>query len=165
MNAIIQRRTSSFPNPPEMCYGSRSDSSNTDTEIMNSVAIDVGDNTPNNTLLSPAYDNAKNIHRDSSFASLVSEQAQQTLIQARTPAEIAASFYHDMSWNLFRGLGVSILTFLVGVHGPKAWVLPLMGGLTLRPIPYQVTAAGDVLLDLQLANDLIPKTDVTFPCE
>lgn len=150
---IIQRRASSFTNP-EMCYGSRSDS----TEMNPSVAIDV--DSPIN-----AYDNAKSMHRDASFASLVSEQAQQTLIQARTPSEIVSSFYNDMSWSLVRSLGVSILTFLVGVHGPKAWVLPLMGGLTWRPIPYQITAAGDVLLDLQLANELIPKADVTFPCE
>ncbi len=40
-----------------------------------------------------------------------------------------------------------------------------MGGLTIRPIPYQVTMAGDVLLDLGLANELIPKSEVTFPCE
>jgi len=45
------------------------------------------------------------------------------------------------------------------------FVLPLIGGLTVRPIPYQVTAAGDVMLDLALANDLIPKSEVTFPCE
>ena len=43
--------------------------------------------------------------------------------------------------------------------------MPLIGGLTIRPIPYQTTAAGDVLIDLTLANDIIPKSDVTFPSE
>lgn len=33
----------------------------------------------------------------------------------------------------------------------------------MRPIPYQVTKAGDVLLDLTLANALVPKSDVVFP--
>ena len=35
----------------------------------------------------------------------------------------------------------------------------------MRPIPYQVTAAGDVILDFALANDMIPKSEVTFRCE
>lgn len=87
------------------------------------------------------------------------------LIQTRTPGEIVASFYSDMSWSLFGTFAISLLSFFAGVHGPKAWVLPLMGGLTWRPIPYQVTGAGDVLLNLELANELIPKADVTFPCE
>jgi len=58
-----------------------------------------------------------------------------------------------------------MICFLFGVYGPKRFILPAMGGLTIRPIPYQMTAAGDVLLDLNLANDLVPKTDVTFPSE
>lgn len=76
-----------------------------------------------------------------------------------------ASFYDDMSWSLLSSFVISLLAFFTGVHGPKAWVLPLMGGLTWRPIPYQITGAGDVLLNLELANELIPKADVTFPCE
>ena len=157
---IIKRRNSSMNNP-ETTYGSNSTSSEMDP----SVTINVGDNNQSNSGLSPNYDNSKRVRRDSSFASLVSEQAHQTLIRARNPAEIVSSFYNDMSWSLMRGFGISVITFLVGVHGPKAWVLPLMGGLTWRPIPYQITNNGDVLLDLGLANEWIPKSDVTFPCK
>jgi hypothetical protein len=141
-----------------MSYGSSINSTN---PMDQSIAINV----ENGNGLSPSYDNSKNIRRDSSFASLVSEQAHQTFLRARTPGEIVSSLYNDISWVLMRGLGVSLLTFLVGVHGPKAWILPLMGGLTWRPIPYQVTNAGDVLLDLGLANELILKSEVTFPCK
>lgn len=154
----IQRRTTSFTDP-EMCYGSRNDS--TEPTMDQSTSIDI-DNIPN---IPNRYDNLKNIRRELSFASLVSQQAQQALIQARSPAEIISSFYNDMSWDLLRSLALSIIAFYVGVHGPKSWVLPSMGGLTWRPIPYQVTAAGDVLLDLGLANAFIPKADVTFPCK
>mmetsp|Transcript_27359 Transcript_27359/g.49693 ORF Transcript_27359/g.49693 Transcript_27359/m.49693 type:complete len:334 (-) Transcript_27359:790-1791(-) len=48
-------------------------------------------------------------------------------------------------------------------HSPKSLILPLMGGLTVRPIPFQKTSAGDVLLDLQLANKWIPKEETTIP--
>eukprot|EP00956_Cyclotella_meneghiniana_P009078 scaffold12431_cov94-Cyclotella_meneghiniana.AAC.12 len=146
-------------NNSEISYQSPSDSSEMDP----SITINVGDNNESNSVLSSNYDNSKRVRRDSSFASLVSEQAHQTLIRARTPAEIVSYVYNDMSWSILRGFGISILTFFVGVHGPKAWVLPLMGGLTWRPIPYQITNNGDVLLDLGLANELIPKSDVTFP--
>ena len=157
---ITQRRISSMNNS-EISYQSPSDSSEMDP----SITINVGDNNESNSVLSSNYDNSKRVRRDSSFASLVSEQAHQTLIRARTPAEIVSSVYNDMSWSILRGFGISFLTFFVGVHGPKAWVLPLMGGLTWRPIPYQITNNGDVLLDLGLANELIPKSDVTFPCK
>lgn len=144
-----------------MSYGSQID------PVDHSTAINIGPsiNRTGSALSCNEYDNSKNIRRDSSFASLVSEQAQQTLIRARSPHEILSSFHQDMSWALSRGFVASIVAFLVGVHGPKAWFLPLMGGLTMRPIPYQMTNAGDVLLDLGLANELIPKSEVTFPCE
>jgi len=58
-----------------------------------------------------------------------------------------------------------VACFWFGVHGPKKLILPLMGGLTMRPIPYQMTEAGDVLLDLTLANEMVPKDQVTFPSE
>ena len=100
------------------------------------------------------YNNNKQLRRDSSLYE-----------QARSPREIISSIRYDISWTLGRDFILSVACFLFGVHGPKELVLPLIGGLTMRPIPYQITAAGDVLLDLNLANDLIPKTDVTFPCE
>ena len=102
------------------------------------------------------YDNAKELRREAS-SSLYE--------QVRTPAQVISSIYNDFTWSLARDLVLSVACFLFGVYGPNQYILPLMGGLTVRPIPYQATAAGDVLLDLTLANDLIPKTDVTFPCE
>lgn len=110
------------------------------------------------------YDNSKHVRGDSSSSSFYYEH-QSLIISARSPQEIISSFYSDCSWGLLRDLVVSVICFLFGVHGPKKIVLPLMGGLTIRPIPYQVTMAGDVLLDLGLANELIPKSEVTFPCE
>ena len=100
------------------------------------------------------YDNMKQLRRDSSLFD-----------DARTPSEIASSIWHDFSWTLARDLVISVVCFLFGVHGPKPLILPLIGGLTMRPIPYQVTAAGDVLLDLPLANDMVPKPDATFNCK
>jgi hypothetical protein len=159
MNSIIQRHSSSSFS--KMSYGSQIDPVDHSTAINIVASI----NRTGSALSCNEYDNSKNTRRDSSFASLVSEQAQQTLIRARSPHEILSSLHHDMSWALLRGFAASIVAFLVGVHGPKAWFLPLMGGLTMRPIPYQMTNAGDVLLDLGLANELIPKSEVTFPCE
>eukprot|EP00581_Thalassiosira_minuscula_P016406 CAMPEP_0183715112 /NCGR_PEP_ID=MMETSP0737-20130205/9468_1 /TAXON_ID=385413 /ORGANISM="Thalassiosira miniscula, Strain CCMP1093" /LENGTH=348 /DNA_ID=CAMNT_0025944185 /DNA_START=49 /DNA_END=1095 /DNA_ORIENTATION=+ len=99
------------------------------------------------------YNNSKQLRRsDSSFYE-----------QARSPSEIASSIQNDFSWALARDLVLSMALYAFGVHGPKPLILPLIGGLTTRPIPYQVTAAGDVLLDLELANDMIPKSEVTFP--
>ena len=106
------------------------------------------------TSASNDYDNSKQLRRDSSLYE-----------QAHSPAEIISSIYNDFTWSLARDLIISVACYLFGVHGPKEYILPLIGGLTMRPIPYQVTAAGDVLLDLTLANDMIPKSDVTFPCE
>lgn len=102
------------------------------------------------------YDNSKRMRRGDS---------PSLLERARSPAEIVSSVCNDFTWTLARDALVATACFLFGVHGPKQFLLPLMGGLTIRPIPYQVTAAGDVLLDLALANDFIPKTDVTFPSE
>jgi len=84
---------------------------------------------------------------------------------------------YDNSKNLRRGaeslldrdlvinLVISLACFYFGVHGPKRFILPLIGGLTMRPIPYQTTQAGDILLDLTLSNEFIEKSDVTFTCE
>ncbi|KAL7546656.1 hypothetical protein ACHAWF_009991 [Thalassiosira exigua] len=103
---------------------------------------------------SSAYDNSKQLRRsDSSFYE-----------QARSLSEICASIRNDFTWALARDFVLSLLCFLFGVRGPKAFILPLMGGLTIRPIPYQVSSAGDVLLDLTLANEFIPKTVATFTC-
>ncbi len=100
------------------------------------------------------YNNCKQLRRESSFYE-----------QARSPQEIISSIYNDFSWSLGRDLILSFACLLFGVYGPKTIVLPLIGGLTMRQIPYQVTAAGDVILDLALANEMIPKSEVTFRCE
>jgi hypothetical protein len=57
--------------------------------------------------------------------------------------------------------------FHFGLRGPTLFVLPMfMGGMmNMRDIPYQLTKAGDVLLDLTLNNEYVPKSDVIFPCE
>ena len=104
---------------------------------------------------SPEYDNSKQLRRE--YSSLYE--------QARSPSEIISSVYNDFTWSLARDMILSVLCFLFGVHGPKAFILPMIGGLTMRPIPYQTTAAGDVLIDLTLANEMIHKSDVTFPSE
>lgn len=100
-------------------------------------------------------DNSKQLRRDSSLC----EQ------HPRSPVEIMSSIYNDITWSFSRDLMLCWLFYLFGVHGPKKFLLPLMGGLTIRPIPYQVTAAGDVLIDLTLANDLVPKSDAIFYCK
>jgi len=100
------------------------------------------------------YGNSKQLRRYSSLYE-----------QAVSPVEVLSSIYNDFTFSLARDVLLSVVFFIFGVHGPKKFILPLMGGLTMRPIPYQVTAAGDVLLDLTLANDIIPKSDVTFPSE
>lgn len=82
--------------------------------------------------------------------------------QARSPAEVISSIRNDFTWSLARDAILSTLWLIFGVWGSGKLILPLMGGMTIRPIPYQVTAAGDVLLDLALANDL---TDETFSGE
>lgn len=101
------------------------------------------------------YNNSKKLRRD----------ASSLYEQARSPAEVILSIYNDLTWSLTREIFFSVACFLFGVHAPKEFILPLMGGLTTRTIPYQVTAAGDVLIDLTLANDLVPKADATFPSE
>ncbi|KAL7544071.1 hypothetical protein ACHAXR_013575 [Thalassiosira sp. AJA248-18] len=98
-------------------------------------------------------DNSKQLRRESSLYE-----------QFRSPSEILSSIYNDITWPLARDLILSIVCFHFGVHGPKKFILPLIG-LTMRPIPYQVTAVGDVLLDLTLANEIVGKSDVTFPSE
>jgi hypothetical protein len=100
------------------------------------------------------YNNCKQLRRESSLYD-----------QARSPQEMISSIYNDFSWSLGRDLILTFACFLFGVYGPKTMILPLIGGLTMRQIPYQVTAAGDVIVDLALANELIPKSEVTFRCE
>ena len=85
-----------------------------------------------------------------------------------SPKQILQSIYST----LLRDFIASILCFLFGMHGPTTIVLPYLfnstndAGIaipTMRKIPYQITKAGDVLLDLTLANDYIAKEDATFP--
>jgi len=100
------------------------------------------------------YDNSKNLRRG----------AESLLDMVKTPSEIVQSL-SDVSFVLLRDLLISVALFFFGVHGPKRFILPLIGGLTMRPIPYQTTQAGDILLDLTLSNEFIEKSDVTFTCE
>ena len=100
------------------------------------------------------YDNSKNLRRG----------AESLLDMVKTPSEIVQSL-SDVSFVLLRDLLISVALFFFGVHGPKRFILPLIGGLTMRPIPYQTTQAGDILLDLTLSNEFIDKSDVTFTCE
>ena len=77
-----------------------------------------------------------------------------------------------MTHALLRDFIASILCFLFGTHGPTTIILPYLfnstddAGIaipTMRKVPYQITKAGDVVLDLSLANDYIAKEDATFP--
>ena len=103
------------------------------------------------------YDNSKQLRRDSSFSSL----KDKAFVQARTPSEIISSFIENVTLKLVIEVIASIICFFVGCYLPK--VFQYNGFLNIRPIPYQVTQAGDVLIDLTLANELIPKSDATFP--
>mmetsp|Transcript_26690 Transcript_26690/g.41877 ORF Transcript_26690/g.41877 Transcript_26690/m.41877 type:complete len:343 (+) Transcript_26690:64-1092(+) len=106
---------------------------------------------------STAYDNSKQLRRDTSFSSLY----DKTFVQARTPKEIISSFYENMTLKLVTEVVASISLFFVGCYLPK--VFQYNGFLNIRPIPYQVTQAGDVIIDLTLNNELIPKSEATFP--
>jgi hypothetical protein len=86
----------------------------------------------------------------------------------RYPGEVLSSMCHrDVTPIMVRDIAIAIFCFQFGIRGPAMFVLPLVmgGSMTMRPIPYQVTRAGDVLLDLTLSNEYVPKSDVTFPCE
>lgn len=75
--------------------------------------------------------------------------------------------YRDVNPMMVRDFVFALICFQFGMRGPTMFVLPLMmgGGMTLRPIPFQVTMAGDVLLDLTLSNVYVSKSDVAFPSE
>ena len=87
--------------------------------------------------------------------------------QIRYPGEVLTSMHRDVNPMMVRDFVFALICFQFGMRGPTMFVLPLMmgGGMTLRPIPFQVTMAGDVLLDLTLSNVYVSKSDVTFPCE
>jgi len=106
---------------------------------------------------SNAYDNSKQLRRESSYSSLY----DKTFVQARSPTEIISSFDENMTMKLVIEVIASIVCFFVGCYVPK--VFQYNGFLNIRPIPYQLTQAGDVLIDLALANELIPKSEATFP--
>ena len=115
------------------------------------LTISDAEDTP---LTNSPYDNSKTLRRDSS----------SFYEQARSPSEIISSIYNDFTWPLARDLVLSVALFILGING-KMVVHNFIINLNMRPIPYQTTAVGDVLIDLTLANDMIPKTDVTFNCE
>lgn len=84
--------------------------------------------------------------------------------QAQSPVAIISSIYKDLNWVLTRDLVLSAVWFYIGVYSWKQYIAE-HGWLRIRPIPYQLTQAGDVLLDLTLTNDLVEKPDQIFPCE
>ena len=84
--------------------------------------------------------------------------------QVNSPTAIISSIYKDLNWVLTRDLVLSAIWFYIGVYSWKSYIAE-HGWLRIRPIPYQVTQAGDVLLDLTLTNDLVEKPDQIFPCE
>ena len=84
--------------------------------------------------------------------------------QARSPKAILSSIYNDFSLHLLRDLIICYVVFYFGVHYAK-YYLRINGYQNFRPIPHQITKAGDVLLDLSLTNELIDKPDQTFNCE
>ena len=128
-------------------------SSGNDTLLVNNGPN--GSTHSNNGGFPSNYDNSKQLRRESSVY-------EQALTKARSPAEIISSFYSDCSWALARDFVVSFVVFFFGSYVPKNIILPFTG-VNHRPIPYQLTQAGDVLLDLTLANELVPKSDVVFP--
>lgn len=85
----------------------------------------------------------------------------------RYPGEVLSSMSRDVTTIMVRDFVFALFCFQFGMRGPTMFVLPLImgGSMTMRPIPFQVTRAGDVLLDLTLSNEYVPKSDVTFPCE
>ena len=81
--------------------------------------------------------------------------------QARSPKAILSSIYNDFSLHLLRDLSICYSVFYFGVHYAK-YYMRINGYQNFRPIPHQVTKAGDILLDLSLTNELIDKPDQTF---
>ena len=84
--------------------------------------------------------------------------------QVNSPTAIISSIYKDLNWVLTRDFIVSAIWFYFGAYSWKPYIAE-HGWLRISPIPYQVTHAGDVLLDLTLTNDLVEKPDQIFPCE
>ncbi len=109
--------------------------------------------------MNKSYDNSKQIRRMES-----SSMYEQALTKSRSPTEIISSFYKDSSWPLIKECIVSLVVFFIGSYVPKNVMLPITG-VNQRPIPYQLTQAGDVMLDLTLANEMVSSVDVVFPCK
>ena len=61
---------------------------------------------------------------------------------------------------------LSFTMFVMGWYGPKYVFVPLLlvGGITQRPIPYQLTSTGNVILDFSLNYPLVPLDKVLISC-
>lgn len=84
-----------------------------------------------------------------------------------SPRDVLWSMYNDVTARIVIEFVLSLGMFHFGTRGPTSVVLPMLmdGTMTMRDVPYQLTKAGDVLLDLALNNEYVPKSDVIFPCE
>ena len=113
-----------------------------------------------------SYDNSKKQRpRGRYLVESSSISSSSYSVHVRSPREVLTSMYNDVTMTMLLEFFASVSCFEFGVRGPTLFVLPLMGGMTMRDVPYQTTAAGDVLLDLSLTNEYVPKSDVAFPCE
>jgi hypothetical protein len=116
---------------------------------------------------------AESSHMCSSSSSLslgafvLDQRRHNRAIVILSPREVLSSIHNDMTTRMIVEFVLCLAIFQFGLRGPSLVVLPMfMGGMmTMRNIPYQLTMAGDVLLDLTLNNEYLPKTDVIFPCE
>ena len=58
---------------------------------------------------------------------------------------------------------LSLGVLLLGMYAPLHLRDIFLGGVNMRPIPYQILSSGDVVLDLSLNQEWIQS--VTVPCE
>ncbi|KAL3822606.1 hypothetical protein ACHAXA_006391 [Cyclostephanos tholiformis] len=116
---------------------------------------------------------AESSHMCSSSSSLslgafvLDQRRHNRAIVILSPREVLSSIHNDMTTRMIVEFVLCLAIFQFGLRGPSLVVLPMfMGGMmTMRNIPYQLTMAGDVLLDLTLNNEYLPKTDVIFPSD
>ena len=146
---MLRNRNMGSSNNKEM---SNSISSLTNTTTASSLSISSHPGSSDNTDEQYTYtnNNAKQLRPLLSFYQ-----------QARSPKAILSSIYNDFSLHLLRDLSICYSVFYFGVYYAK-YYMRINGYQNFRPIPHQVTKAGDVLLDLSLTNELIDKPDQTF---
>lgn len=89
------------------------------------------------------------------------------LLSRQASVEISSSSASSSSpYCVSRELLASFGMFFMGWYGPKYVFVPvLLGGITQRPIPFQLTSTGDVILDFNLSYPFVPSDKVIISCK